>query len=159
MQTKGFIGMKPMKPGERGTRMKISTKGRYALRMVLDMARHQTADGAVALKDIAERQQVSKKYLEQIALALSRANILQGTRGHQGGYRLMMQPAELTVYDVLAVAEGSMHPVACLDDAPNTCGRCADCSTLPVWEGLDRVIRTYLSSLSIQDVLDMSTEK
>lgn len=136
--------------------MKISTKGRYALRMILDMAQHQTADGAVALKDIAERQQVSKKYLEQIALALSRANILQGTRGHQGGYRMVAHPADLTVYDVLDVAEGSMHPVACLDDVPNTCERCTDCGTLPIWEGLDRVIRTYLTSLSIQDVLDMS---
>lgn len=138
--------------------MKISTKGRYALRMILDMAQHQTADGVVALKDIAERQQVSKKYLEQIALALSRANILQGTRGHQGGYRLMTSPTELTVYEVLDVAEGSMHPVACLDDAPNTCQRCADCCTLRVWEGLDQAIRAYLSSLSIQDVLDMSKE-
>lgn len=135
--------------------MKISTKGRYALRMILDMARHQ-GHGAVALKEIAERQNVSQKYLEQIALALSRADVLQGTRGHQGGYRLVADPATLTVYDVLEVAEGSMRPVACLDQTPNACERCDGCDTIGIWEGLDRVIREYLTSLSIQDVLDMS---
>lgn len=138
--------------------MKISTKGRYALRMILDMAQHQTEDNAVALKDIAERQHVSKKYLEQIALALSRADILQGTRGHQGGYRLMAEPDQLNVYDVLNIVEGSMHPVACLDQERNACAHCGECRTLPVWEGLDRVIRDYLSSMSIQDVLNMSKQ-
>lgn len=138
-------------------RMKISTKGRYALRMILDMARHQ-GNGAVALKEIAERQNVSQKYLEQIALALSRADVLQGTRGHQGGYRLVADPATLTVYDVLEVAEGSMRPVACLDQTPNACERCGGCDTIGIWEGLDRVIREYLTSLSIQDVLNMSKQ-
>ena len=133
--------------------MKISTKGRYALRMMLDMAQHQK-NGPVALKDIAERQNVSKKYLEQIALVLSQAGVLQGTRGHQGGYRLIAEPKECTVYDILVSVEGSMHPVACLDHSPNDCERCNGCETLYVWQGLDKVICDYLRSMTIQDVLD-----
>lgn len=133
--------------------MKISTKGRYALRMIVDMVQNQRM-GPVALKDISERQNVSKKYLEQIALVLSQANVLQGTRGHQGGYRMLADPKEITVYDVLEITEGSMHPVACLDHAPNDCERCNGCETLYIWEGLDQVIRDYLSSMTIQDVLD-----
>lgn len=133
--------------------MKISTKGRYALRMMLDMVRHQK-EGPVALKDIAERQHVSKKYLEQIALVLSQEGLLQGTRGHQGGYRLIAEPKDCTVYDILEVVEGSMHPVACLDQMPNACERCDHCDTLYVWEGLDEVIRQYLRSITLQDMLD-----
>ena len=138
--------------------MKISTKGRYALRMILDMIRNQKM-GPVALKDISERQNISKKYLEQIALMLSQAKVLQGTRGHQGGYRMVADPARLTVYDVLEIVEGSMHPVACLDQTPNDCERCRDCETLFVWQGLDEKVHEYLGSISIQDVLDRSAEK
>ena len=138
--------------------MKISTKGRYALRMMLDMVRHQK-DGPVALKDIAERQHVSKKYLEQIALVLSQEGMLQGTRGHQGGYRLIAEPKDCTVYDILAVVEGSMHPVACLDQTPNVCERCDNCDTLYVWEGLDEVIQQYLQGITLQDMLDRANGK
>ena len=137
--------------------MKISTKGRYALRMMLDMARNQ-GTGPVSLKDIAERQNVSKKYLEQIALILSQVGVLKGTRGHQGGYRLIKDPAECTVYEVLEAVEGSMHPVACLDQSPNTCERCNGCETLYIWEGLDAVVRDYLSGITLQDVLDRSAK-
>ena len=133
--------------------MKISTKGRYALRMMLDMVQHQH-NGPVALKDIAERQNVSKKYLEQIALVLSQDGILQGTRGHQGGYRMIKAPNECTVYEILEAVEGSMHPVACLDQSPNACERCTGCDTLFIWEGLDKVVRDYLCSMTLQDVLD-----
>ena len=133
--------------------MKISTKGRYALRMMLDMARNQHM-GAVSLKDIAERQNVSKKYLEQIALVLSQVGILKGTRGHQGGYRMIKAPSECTVYEILEAVEGSMHPVACLDQSPNACERCTGCETLFIWEGLDEVVRNYLSSMTLQDVLE-----
>ena len=133
--------------------MKISTKGRYALRMMLDMAQNQRT-GPVALKDIAERQNVSKKYLEQIALVLSQEGVLQGTRGHQGGYRMIIDPAECSVYDVLESVEGSMHPVACLDHSPNDCERCNGCETLYVWQGLDEVIQNYLKNITLQDVLD-----
>lgn len=133
--------------------MKISTKGRYALRMLLDMAEHQT-EGCVALKDIAERQDISKKYLEQIALVLSQKNILHGARGHQGGYRLVKLPSETTVGDIMRTMEGSMAPVACLDDTDNACPRCGECITLPVWEGLDRLVSGYLDSITLQDIMD-----
>ena len=96
--------------------MKISTKGRYALRMLLDMIQHQE-EGAVALKEVAARQNISKKYLEQIALVLSQKGILHGSRGHQGGYRLVGKAADYTVCDILETMEGSLHPVACLDHA------------------------------------------
>ena len=122
--------------------MKISTKGRYALRMLVDVAQHQSS-GTVTLKEIAERQGISKKYLEQIALVLSQAGILRGARGHQGGYRLA----------IIRVMEGSLAPVACLDRHPNECERCNECQTLFVWEGLDRVIQSYLEGITLQDVL------
>ncbi len=135
--------------------MKISTKGRYALRMMLDMARHQHA-GAVALKDIADRQGISKKYLEQIALVLSQADVLRGSRGHQGGYRMLGKPSDYTVYQILRMMEGSLAPVACLDHKPNTCARQDTCQTLFIWEELDRRIEEYLSSITLQDILDRS---
>lgn len=133
--------------------MKISTKGRYALRMLLDMAQHQQ-EGYVTLKDIAQRQAISKKYLEQIALILGQAGILHGVRGHQGGYRLVGKPADYTVLEVLQAMEGSLAPVACLDQGDNLCSRRGECLTLPLWEGLDAVISNYLSGITLQDVLD-----
>ena len=133
--------------------MKISTKGRYALRMLLDMAQHQQ-EGYVTLKDIAQRQGISKKYLEQIALILGQAGILHGVRGHQGGYRLVGKPADYTVLEVLQAMEGSLAPVACLDQGDNLCSRRGECLTLPLWEGLDAVISNYLSGITLQDVLD-----
>lgn len=138
--------------------MKISTKGRYALRMIIDMLQHQQ-DGPVALKDIAERQNISKKYLEQIALVLSKKGVMRGSRGHQGGYRMTGNPAEYTVYDILEITEGSMHPVACLDEEHNSCERCNGCETLYIWTELDARIKAYLSSLTIQDVLDTLNKK
>ncbi len=137
--------------------MKISTKGRYALRMMLDMYRYQ-ATGPVSLKDIAQRQNISKKYLEQIALVLAQSGVMKGTRGHLGGYRMAKEPAELTVYDVLEIMEGSLHPVACLDNAPNNCERCNGCETLFIWQELDERIETYLRSMTLQDVLDRMEE-
>ena len=127
--------------------MKISTKGRYALRLLLDIAQNQQ-DGFVSLKEIAERQEVSKKYLEQIIPLLSRAELLQTSRGYQGGYRLCRAPEEYTVYEILSVAEGGLAPVACLDQPENTC------LTLPVWEGLEKTIRDYLRSITLQTILD-----
>ena len=103
--------------------MKISTKGRYALRMLLDLAEHQ-GDGYVALKDIAQRQGISKKYLEQIVPMLGRADVLRTARGYQGGYRLARAPQEYTVGEILCLTEGSLAPVACLEQHPNPCPRC-----------------------------------
>ncbi len=133
--------------------MKISTKGRYALRMMLDIAQNQ-GDGFVTLKDVAQRQDISKKYLEQIALQLSQTNALRAVRGHQGGYRLTKEPSGYTALDVLRIAEGSLAPVACLEQQPNLCGRCDGCLTLPLWQGLNRVVENYLDSVTLQDILD-----
>ncbi len=132
--------------------MKISTKGRYALRMLLDVAENQQ-DGTVTLKEISERQGISKKYLEQIALVLSQAGILRGARGHQGGYRLAVSPEKLSVAEIIRVTEGSLAPVACLEQQPNECERCGQCRTLFVWEGLDQAIVAYLEGITLQDVL------
>ena len=135
--------------------MKISTKGRYALRMLLDLAQNQ-GDGFVALKDVAERQNVSKKHLEQIVPMLNKAGILAASRGFQGGYRLAQAPDRCTVGAVLRVTEGSIAPVACLDRDPALCSRSEDCITLPVWQGLRRVIDEYLDGITLQDILDGS---
>ena len=133
--------------------MRISTKGRYALRLMLDLAEHQ-GDGCVSLKDVAQRQDISKKYLEQIVPTLSRAGFLLTNRGYQGGYRLCRAPEDYTVYEILSVAEGGLAPVACLDQPENTCPRAPDCLTLPVWEGLEKTIRDYLRSITLQTILD-----
>ena len=133
--------------------MRISTKGRYALRLMLDLAEHQ-GDGCVSLKDVAQRQDISKKYLEQIVPTLSRAGFLLTNRGYQGGYRLCRAPEDYTVYEILSMAEGGLAPVACLDQPENTCPRAPDCLTLPVWEGLGKTIRDYLRSITLQTILD-----
>ena len=131
----------------------ISTRGRYALRMMLDLAQNQ-GDGYVALRDIAARQEISKKYLEQIIPQLNRAGMLQTTRGVQGGYRLTRRPEEYTVLDILEVTETGLSAVACLEKDAAKCPRSADCLTLPVWQGLDKIIRDYLGGITLQDVLD-----
>lgn len=131
----------------------ISTRGRYALRMMLDLVENQK-DGYVALKDIARRQDISKKYLEQILPVLSRAELLQTARGPQGGYRLCKPPEAYSVGEILRATEGSLAPVACLEHRPNQCPRCGECMTLPVWEGLEKVISEYLDGLSLKDILD-----
>lgn len=134
--------------------MKISTKGRYALRMLIDLAEHQ-GDGYIALKDIADRQGVSKKYLEQIVPILNRADILRTNRGFQGGYRLAKHPSELTAGDILRLTEGSLAPVACVERDETECPRSADCPTLPLWRGLNRVVNEYLDSVTLQNLIDM----
>lgn len=133
--------------------MKISTKGRYALRMMLDLAEHQK-EGFVALKDVANRQGISKKYLEQIVPLLNKSGVLRTTRGYQGGYMLAKSPDSYTVGDVLRITEGSLAPVSCLDDDVNMCERADSCITLSVWQGLYDVITEYLDSITLQDIID-----
>ena len=132
--------------------LKISTKGRYALRMLLDLAEHQNT-GFVPLKEIAERQRISKKYLEQIIPLFNRSDMLLTNRGAQGGYMLARQPAQYTVGEILRLTEGTLVPVACAQN-PAQCDRSADCATLPVWQGLSRVINQYLDGITLQDILD-----
>lgn len=138
------------------TDMKISTKGRYALRMLLDLAENQDK-GYIALKDIAERQNISKKYLEQIVPMLNRAGLLKTNRGYQGGYMLAKNPEEYTVGEILRVTEGSLAPVSCLEQTPNECPRAAKCPTLFVWNGLLKAIEEYLDNISLKDIEEQSS--
>ena len=138
--------------------MKISTKGRYALRMLIDLAEHQNC-GYVALKDIAKRQNISKKYLEQIIPILNKSDILKTVRGSQGGYMLAKSPDKYTVGEILRLTEGNLAPVDCLARGEVDCERCAECATLPVWQGLNRVINDYLNGITLQDILDRQKER
>lgn len=133
--------------------MKITTKGRYALRMLVDITLHQK-DGYVSLKDISERQNISKKYLEQIVPLLNRSHIIKTSRGNKGGYKINGKPEDYTIGDVLKATEGSLAPVACLDYQPNECERVNECVTLPIWEGLYKIITEYLDGITIKDIAD-----
>ncbi len=137
--------------------MKISTKGRYALRMLLDLAAHQS-EGYIALKDIADRQKISKKYLEQIVPILNKSDVLKANRGYQGGYMLAKDPSQYTVGEILRLTEGSLAPVFCAE-CPGDCKRSPDCPTLPVWQGLYRAISEYLDGITLQDILDDSQKR
>ena len=133
--------------------MKISTKGRYALRLMVDLAEHKD-NGFIALKDVAKRQNISKKYLEQIVPVLNGAGLLATNRGNRGGYKLAKEPKEYTVGDILRITEGSIAPVSCLDSEINLCERKNFCQTLYVWEGLYKVVNEYLDGITVQDIVD-----
>ena len=125
----------------------ISTKGRYALRVMIDLAEHQTGE-YIPLKAIAQRQGISEKYLESILKALVRENLLTGVRGKGGGYRLTRAPETYTVGEILRLTEGSLAPVACLEDRAESCCRMAECRTLPMWRKIGRAeSRTFLMEL------------
>jgi len=132
--------------------MMISTRGRYALRVLVDMAEHQSA-GYVPLKEIAERQEISEKYLESIVKALVKEGVLIGLRGKGGGYRLSKAPDQFVVGDILRLMEGTLAPVACLEKDSPPCKRMAGCRTLPLWQGLDRVIAEYLDKFTLEDLM------
>ena len=136
--------------------MLISTKGRYASRMLVDIAMHQGKDGYVPMKAVAARQRISKKYMEGFTAPLAAAGILGIRRGKNGGYRLMVPPAEVTLWQIACLIEGPMHAVACLEGPVNGCARCGFCITLPAWEGLDKVVRDYLASVSLQQLIDQA---
>lgn len=122
------------------------------MRMMIDLAQHR-ADGYIALKDIAARQSISKKYLEQIVPLLNKAELLRTNRGYQGGYALSKEPENYTVGDILRVTEGCLAPVACLQYDNNDCPRKADCATLPIWKGLYKTITDYLDGITLADVI------
>lgn len=134
--------------------MMVSTKGRYALRVLADMAEHRTTD-YVPLKEIAARQEISEKYLENIVKTLVQDGILTGLRGKGGGYRMNVPPDKCTVGRVLRLTEGTLAPIACLDPKSPPCGRVADCRTLPMWQGLSDVINEYLDRYTIADLVRM----
>ncbi|MDR1868941.1 MAG: Rrf2 family transcriptional regulator [Treponema sp.] len=137
--------------------MKVSTKGRYALRMLLDLAEHK-GDGFISLKEIAERQNISKQYLEQIVSLLNTSNILRTNRGKQGGYMLAKEPSEYNVRDILRITEGNLAPVTCLEEEVNTCEKVATCKTIALWKGLNDVISEYLSGVTLKDMLEQAGE-
>ena len=131
----------------------ISTRGRYAIRVLIDLAEHR-GEAFTPMKEVARRQEISLKYLEKIMPLLSKANMVEGQHGKGGGYRLTMEPENYRIGDILRLTEVDLAPVACLSAPSNTCPRAPDCLTLPVWEGLEKTIRDYLRSITLQTILD-----
>lgn len=132
--------------------MLISTKGRYALRVMIDLAEHNDGN-YIRLKEIAERQEISKKYMESIMGVLSKSGLVDGVHGKGGGYRLVKAPSEYKIGDILKVAEGSLAPVACLDCESPACAKTADCRTFPMWKKLGDMIGDYLDGITIADLM------
>ena len=132
--------------------MMISTRGRYALRVMLDLAEH-CADGYIPLKEIAHRQDISEKYLEIVLKVLVRNNLLTGLRGKGGGYRLTRAPGEYTLGEILRLTEGSLAPVACLEADAKPCAMSPHCRTLPMWNRLNHVINEFFDSYTIADLM------
>lgn len=133
--------------------MIASTKGRYALRVMIDLAEHQT-EGYIPLKQIADRQDISEKYLEAIIKTLVRARFLTGLRGKGGGYQLSRTPEQYTVGEIIRVAEGDLAPVACLASGAETCSRAAVCRTLPMWKKLDRLVNDFLDGYTLASLMN-----
>lgn len=136
--------------------MLISTKGRYALRVMIDLVEHQR-EGYIPLKEIAKRQEISEKYLESIIKLLVKAGLLDGLRGKGGGYKLTKSPEQYTVGAILRLTEESLAPVSCLEPGAASCARAAECRTLPLWQGLDRVISDYLDNITIAELVHPDT--
>lgn len=132
--------------------MRVSTKGRYALRMMVDLAMTQDT-GYISLRDVSERQEISMKYLEQIVSSLTHAGMLSSIRGPQGGYRLVKPPAEYTVGEILRVTEGSLAPLNCVENGSSPCVRAKSCPVLPFWEGLYQHILSYMDSKTLEDLV------
>lgn len=131
--------------------MKISTRGRYALRLMLNLASNET-DQYITIKSISEREGISGKYLEQIISVLSRAGFVKSSRGAQGGYKLSHPPEQYTVGMILRLIEGSLAPVACLEDDINQCARCENCITLSVWQQIDKAVSDVVDNITLADL-------
>lgn len=138
--------------------MMISTKGRYALIVMIDLAKNQ-GDDYVSLADIAERQKLSMKYLESVVAILNKGGLLSSLRGKNGGYRLAKKPEDYSISTILNLTEGSLAPVECMKNNDYSCEKAANCMTLPLWLGLDRTIDEYLSGISLQDIIDGNRKK
>ena len=137
--------------------MKISTRGRYALRVMIDLAEH-SGDGYTAMKSVAERQGVSLKYMEKILPLLVGAGLVEGVTGKRGGYRLTRNPREYKVGDILRLTEGSLSPVACVDCNAEHCDKAAECRTRPMWSELSKQINNYLDSVTLEDLMQKSED-
>lgn len=138
--------------------MKISTKGRYALRLMIELGKNNSNE-LIALKDISLKQEISIKYLEQIVSQLSKSGFLKSNRGPQGGYKLSKSPKEYTVGSILRVTEGGISPVACLEDDINQCKRYNKCETINFWKGLYKVINEYVDSITLYDLIIQEKDK
>lgn len=138
--------------------MKISTKGRYALRLMLDIALND-AERPVRIKEVAQRQEMSDKYLEQIVSVLNKAGYVKSIRGPQGGYRLVRKPEEYSVGDILRLTEGSLAPVSCLEYEENDCPRQEDCITLELWKRLDQAIKDVVDHVTLADLIEWKQQK
>ena len=138
--------------------MKVSTKGRYALRIMLDLAVHNSGE-LVPLKDIAKRQGISINYMEQIISPLAKAGFVQSLRGSSGGYRLSRDPSEYTAGEILKVMEGPLTPTSCLEGEINECPRADACSTLNFWKGLNKVINDYVNSVTLEELAEEETAR
>ena len=133
--------------------LKISTKGRYALRVLADLATHDNGD-YISLKTVAERQEISEKYLEAIISTFSKRGIVKGQRGKGGGYRLAVDPKTVTVKEVLLMVEGDLAPVACLSKDADPCPKADDCKTLPMWKEYYKMTEDFFEGITIQDIAD-----
>ncbi|MDO5852707.1 MAG: Rrf2 family transcriptional regulator [Thermoplasmata archaeon] len=138
--------------------MKISTRGRYALRIMLDVAMNSNGK-PVSFKEVSQRQNISLKYMEQIGALLTRAGFLRSVRGAQGGYNLVGVPADYTIGMILRVTEGQLSPVPCLADGKNSCPNSADCLTIPLWEKLNDAIFDVIDNMTLQDLIDIGKER
>lgn len=135
--------------------MMISTRGRYALRLMIDIARQGEAGALVTMRQAAEREDLSVKYLEQLGGALVKAGVLRSVRGVSGGYLLARPADEITAGDVLRATEGSCAPVSCLEDGAEACPRRAECVAVNFWRGLDRAIEDYVDNVTLADLVRM----
>lgn len=133
--------------------MMISTKGRYALRVMIDLAQNGD-EKYISLKDVAKRQDISMKYLEMIVSILNKGHMVKSLRGKSGGYKLAKLPSEYNICEILELTEGTLAPVVCLEENAEICERAEDCITLPLWQKLDNVINEYLSSVTLEDVIN-----
>lgn len=136
--------------------MRISTKGRYALRVMVELAR-QRDDKPVSLRAVAERQHMTLKYLESIIALLMRERLVTSSRGKAGGYRLSRPVSQYTVYEILQATEGGLEPVQCLTEQTTACPMEQHCPTLPVWKGLNRVVREYLEGITLESIAQLPT--
>ena len=132
--------------------MNVTSKGRYALRVMLDLAQHRE-DGFVSLKTVADRQGISMKYLEMIVGCLKKAELLESSRGKEGGYRLNRENADYSVGEILRSIEDNLAPVSCIKDGSVTCDQAAGCLTVPMWKELDEITNEYLDSVNLADLL------
>lgn len=132
--------------------MMISTRGRYALRVIIDLAEHNS-ESYIPLKEIVVRQEISQKYLEGIMTDLAKAGFLDGQHGKGGGYKLRRSPDEITVLEILQTTEGDLAPIACLNATADPCARAAECRTLPMWRKFYDVIRDYFNGITIADLM------